>query len=504
MRRVAPRAAHGRDRGHHGHARAGEIGGALHDEPQRVGREVCPRRARRVEVRLGVSLQTLAAVREALLGVSFQRRRHDDDDDDDSVARPPPRRGLRGVRARPDVGAGVVHAVREVRDRGGAGGRDGAAVHRAGGGTGRAHTPTDDEGFVVAVEKRRRERLTTTAARLETARRGRPGHTRARIAGGMAGHAVTPATTPRGLAPALRSVAREGQRSRARASPRRASASAQATSSSSSPGLREAKRALLEACEGTFRGSAASASERAAVEEAQVALEGFTYSSGADPDLDLEALAGRWRLRWTNANDVLSVLRLARDSLGAVQVGDIFQTFDARGSLTNEIRLGLAFLTQSAARDTEGGLALKVGARYERVDGRDGDRRDATNDENDDDDANEKNRRRRDARSRSSSRRLGSRSFASRTSSSSSSRPRFCRAARRTTARCWRCGKRSCCSICPAPSPSARRRLRQPETKKKRARPWARITSRTWTRTRSSGARTAAGGRSSSTESRDV
>jgi hypothetical protein len=132
--------------------------------------------------------------------------------------------------------------------------------------------------------------------------------------------------------------------------------------------LREAKRALLEACEGTFRGSAASASERAAVEEAQVALEGFTYKSNADPDLDLEALAGRWRLRWTNANDVLSVLRLARDSLGAVQVGDIFQTFDARGSLTNEIRLGLAFLTQSAARDTEGGLALKVGARYERVD----------------------------------------------------------------------------------------------------------------------------------------
>ena len=184
----------------------------------------------------------------------------------------------------------------------------------------------------------------------------------------MAGHAVTPATTPFGLAPALRSVAREGRRERARASPRRASASAQATTSSSSPGLREAKRALLEACEGTFRGSAASASERAAVEEAQVALEGFTYKSNADPDLDLEALAGRWRLRWTNANDVLSVLRLARDSLGAVQVGDIFQTFDARGSLTNEIRLGLAFLTQSAARDTEGGLALKVGARYERVD----------------------------------------------------------------------------------------------------------------------------------------
>ena len=75
---------------------------------------------------------------------SGSRFNDDDDMGDVSVARPPPRRGLRGVRARPDVGAGVVHAVREVRDRGGAGGRDGAAAHRAGGRTGRAHTPTDD------------------------------------------------------------------------------------------------------------------------------------------------------------------------------------------------------------------------------------------------------------------------------------------------------------------------------------------------------------------------
>jgi hypothetical protein len=184
-------------------------------------------------------------------------------------------------------------------------------------------------------------------------------------------HAVTAATASRGLARTPRAVAREPPRSRARAPPPRAAASpavARATTSSASPGVREAKRALFEACEGTFRGSAASASERAAVEEAQVALEGFTYASNLDPGLDLDALAGKWRLRWTNANDVLSVLRLARDSFGALQVGDIFQTFDARGSLTNEIRLGLAFLTQSAARDTEGGLALKVGARYERVD----------------------------------------------------------------------------------------------------------------------------------------
>ena len=181
-------------------------------------------------------------------------------------------------------------------------------------------------------------------------------------------HAVTTATALRGLAPAPRAIARDPPRSRARASPRRAAASpavARATTSSASPGVREAKRALFEACEGTFRGSAASASERAAVEEAQVALEGFTYASNLDPGLDLDALAGKWRLRWTNANDVLSVLRLARDSFGALQVGDIFQTFDARGSLTNEIRLGFLFLTQSAARDTEGGLALRVAARYD-------------------------------------------------------------------------------------------------------------------------------------------
>ena len=36
--RVAPRAAHGRDHGHDRHARVGEIGGALHDEPHRIGR----------------------------------------------------------------------------------------------------------------------------------------------------------------------------------------------------------------------------------------------------------------------------------------------------------------------------------------------------------------------------------------------------------------------------------------------------------------------------------
>jgi hypothetical protein len=163
--------------------------------------------------------------------------------------------------------------------------------------------------------------------------------------------------------------------------------------STSSSSVLEAKRALFEACEGTFRGSAASASERAAVEEAQVALERLSDRDARrdvsqDEDdgeksektmtnadgrptttiataLDLRLLSGKWRLAYTNAYDVLSVLRLARDSFGVLEVGDIYQSFDAFGKIENEIRFGVAFLTKRAALDTDGGVALKVGARYD-------------------------------------------------------------------------------------------------------------------------------------------
>ena len=156
-----------------------------------------------------------------------------------------------------------------------------------------------------------------------------------------------------------------------------------ATSSTLSTDVSTAKRTLLEACSGTFRGSAASSSERAAVEEAQITLEGFTGrvwddsvscgDAGDDDmemksvDLHLNLLAGKWRLLWTNANDVLSVLRLAKDSLGLLEVGDIYQSFSSQGKIENEIRIGLAGLTQPASRskkDDPGGVALKVDANY--------------------------------------------------------------------------------------------------------------------------------------------
>ena len=77
------------------------------------------------------------------------------------------------------------------------------------------------------------------------------------------------------------------------------------SSSSAAEKLTEAKRALLEALDGTYRGCVATAAERAAVEEAQVMLEGFdnTGERGAGgerlDDLDLNLLAGKWRLVYT-------------------------------------------------------------------------------------------------------------------------------------------------------------------------------------------------------------
>jgi hypothetical protein len=99
------------------------------------------------------------------------------------------------------------------------------------------------------------------------------------------------------------------------------------------------------------------------VDDAQVALESLSGQSARD--LDLDALAGRWRLAYTTAGDVLSVLRLARD-VGVIEVGDIFQTFTADGMLQNEIRLSLPGILAPAVRGEPGGLALKVEARYER------------------------------------------------------------------------------------------------------------------------------------------
>ena len=139
----------------------------------------------------------------------------------------------------------------------------------------------------------------------------------------------------------------------ARARHHRLDVRAKATSTDASSSVTAAKRALNDAVEGTYRGAGASASERAAVEEAQVALETLDAAEGEDIDLDL--LAGKWRLSYTTAADVLSVLRIQRDlgPLSPVEVGDIYQSFSADGRIENEIRLSVPFLLAPATRVSE-------------------------------------------------------------------------------------------------------------------------------------------------------
>uniref|UniRef100_A0A7S0S736 Plastid lipid-associated protein/fibrillin conserved domain-containing protein n=1 Tax=Mantoniella antarctica TaxID=81844 RepID=A0A7S0S736_9CHLO len=144
-----------------------------------------------------------------------------------------------------------------------------------------------------------------------------------------------------------------------------------ATSSPETYSLSDTKRALLEAVDGTYRGCVTTAGERALVEEAQVALEGLSVGggeggSGDECHLDLDLLAGKWRLVYTTAPDVLSVLRLQRDT-GLLEVGDIFQSFTADGKIENEIRLSVPLLLAPATQGSDGGVALKVDADYTRT-----------------------------------------------------------------------------------------------------------------------------------------
>ena len=67
------------------------------------------------------------------------------------------------------------------------------------------------------------------------------------------------------------------------------------------PGLDAAKTALRAALSCTNRGELATSSQRAQVEECQLSLEAF----GARRDLDYALLAGKWRLIYTTAPDVV-------------------------------------------------------------------------------------------------------------------------------------------------------------------------------------------------------
>ena len=151
----------------------------------------------------------------------------------------------------------------------------------------------------------------------------------------------SPASTSRLVAPRPAFRARAGPRASASA----ALADTSSPASSSASDVELAKRALLRAVDGTCRGCVASPAELAEAARAQATLEALAPGG----DLDLERLSGKWRMVYTTAGDVLSVLRLGRDT-GAVEVGDIFQSFDARGNIQNEIRLSVPFLLVPASQ----------------------------------------------------------------------------------------------------------------------------------------------------------
>lgn len=80
--------------------------------------------------------------------------------------------------------------------------------------------------------------------------------------------------------------------------------------------LEEKKHRLLVAAQDTQRGLAATADQRAAIEEALVGVECYSAHSS----VDLGELDGAWRLQYTSARDVL-VLFEAAARIPFLQVG---------------------------------------------------------------------------------------------------------------------------------------------------------------------------------------
>jgi hypothetical protein len=87
-----------------------------------------------------------------------------------------------------------------------------------------------------------------------------------------------------------------------------------------------------------------------AVQEAALELEAFGKT------LDLQLLAGRWRLVYTTASDVLVLLEAERASFGLLRIGDICQSFDTYGGVEN--------LIYASAPPFMSDVALRVRAKY--------------------------------------------------------------------------------------------------------------------------------------------
>lgn len=125
----------------------------------------------------------------------------------------------------------------------------------------------------------------------------------------------------------------------------------------------EAKKNLLNAVRLTKRGARTTAEQRAAVEEAQVAVEVLGGATLAD---GLDLLDGLWELEYTTAPDVVGLLQAPLAfPLPLLQVGSVYQRFICRGrgdggTVQNVVRWSIAGLLEESK-----GITLTVTAGFE-------------------------------------------------------------------------------------------------------------------------------------------
>ncbi|EER93960.1 hypothetical protein BDA96_01G210800 [Sorghum bicolor] len=140
-----------------------------------------------------------------------------------------------------------------------------------------------------------------------------------------------------------------------------AAATAPLASSPTTADTERRKHELLRAVQETRRGFAAGPDQRAAIEEAVVAVE--ERGAGKGTPLDLAALDGTWRLCYTSASDVL-VLFEAAERLPPLQVGQIYQKFECKdrsdgGTVRNVVRWSIENLLEE-----QEGATLMVSAKF--------------------------------------------------------------------------------------------------------------------------------------------
>ncbi|KAJ9563485.1 hypothetical protein OSB04_008645 [Centaurea solstitialis] len=128
--------------------------------------------------------------------------------------------------------------------------------------------------------------------------------------------------------------------------------------------LENKKYDLLKAVQDTQRGLVTSPSQRSEIEESLVDLESFEVDG--NEAIDLGILDGTWRLQYTSASDVLSLLD-ASARFPFFQVGQIFQKFECKGQddggyIRNVVRWSIPSLLEENE-----GATLLVSAKFSLV-----------------------------------------------------------------------------------------------------------------------------------------